>query len=436
MSRNPIIVLAVLFAVFVILSVFRPGGLMSYFVPSLCWATIALTTVFVCGFGKIRSWTNRRITLVALLIAFFQIFILIDAGLINKFGKSPLSFTPTGIILNLMLVASTLLGMELSRAYLTRTLIRKNPTLIIVAVTLLYTFINVSILTLINFQDPLTYAKFMGESFLPTLTENLLATYLSLLSGPAASVAYRAPLQAFQWFSPILPDLPWGYQSLIAVMIPTIGFISISMATTQTDLRKAGIPTKTRPVPRPRKSQTPMKGWMVISILLVLTVWTSTGLFGFYPTIIASGSMRPTLEVGDLAIVIQTPIEKIKPGDIIQYFHEHEMRLHRVIDIRQEGSTRLFVTKGDDNPSPDPELVIPAQIRGKLIFNIPKLGWASITIKTAISQMWSILSSNLAVAYSIIGLASAACIYKIYMHKSHSTPKWKRLKRRRGWLRK
>jgi len=436
MSHNPTIVLAVLFAVFVILSVFRPGGFMSYFVPSLCWATIALTTVFVCGFEKILTWTNRRITLVALLIAFFQIFILIDAGLINKFGKSPLSFTPTGIILNLMLVASTLLGMELSRAYLTRTLIRKNPTLVIVAVTLLYTFINVSILTVINFQDTLTYAKFMGESFLPTLTENLLATYLTLLSGPAASVAYRAPLQTFQWFSPILPDLPWGYQSLIAVMIPTIGFISISMATTQTDLRKAGIPTKIGPAPRPRKSQTPMKGWMVMSILLVLTVWTSTGLFGFYPTIVASGSMRPTLEVGDLAIVIQTPIEKIKAGDIIQYFYEHEMRLHRVIDIRQEGSTRLFVTKGDDNPSPDPELVIPSQIRGKLIFNIPKLGWASITIKNAISQVWSILSSNLAVAYSMIGLASATCIYKIYMHKSHAISKLKRPNRRRGWLRK
>ena len=408
---------------------------MAYALPSICWAILALTTLYVTGgLEKIRSWTNRRITLMALLAAAFQIFIFIDAGLLNKFGKSPVSFTPTGIAINLTLVTTTLLGTELSRAYLTKNLNRKNPTLTLAAVTLLYTFANVSILALINFQDPLTYSKFIGTGFLPVLTENLLATYLALLSGPLASLAYLAPLQAFQWFSPILPDLPWGYESLIGVMTPTIGFIAINMATTQRDQRKAGIIPKTKPVPRLRKGQTSMKGWLAISIFMVLTVWASTGLLGFYPTIIASGSMRPTLDVGDMAMVIPVSPSQIQVGDIIQYRQGEEMTLHRVVDIQTTEGARLFITKGDDNPIPDSNPVFPAQIKGKLIFTIPKLGWIPIYMKTAIANTWSFFLANTILAYAMLTtIASMASIYTIHAYKNRPARHWRR---KGGWRRK
>jgi signal peptidase len=418
-------ILALFLTLYIVLTLFHPGGLMAYALPSICWATLALTTLYVTGgLQKIRSWTNRRITLMALLAAAFQVFILIDAGLITKFGNSPLSFTPTGIAINLTLVTTTLLGTELSRAYLTKNLNRKKPALTLAAITLLYTFTNVSILTLVNFQDPLTYSKFIGSSFLPILTENLLATYLALISGPLASLAYRAPLQAFQWFSPILPDLPWGYQSLIGVMTPTIGFIAITMATTQRDLKKAGIPTQRRPTPRLRKSQNSMKGWMAISVFMVITVWASTGLLGFYPTIIASGSMRPILDVGDVAIVIPVDPSKIQVGDIIQYWKEGEMTLHRVADITQAEGSRLFITKGDDNPIPDSDPVFPAQIKGKLILTIPKLGWISIHLKTAIASIWSFFSTNITLAYGT--LTTLTLGITTYAYKKRTNRKWKR----------
>lgn len=405
---------------------------MAYALPSICWATLALVTLYVTGgLEKIRSWTNKRITLMALLAAAFQIFILIDAGLINKFGKSPMSFTPTGIAINLTLVATTLLGTELSRAYLTKNLNRKNPTLTLAAVTLLYTFTNVSILALLNFRDPLTYSTFIGTGFLPILTENLLATYLALLSGPAASLAYRAPLQAFLWFSPILPDLPWGYQSLIGVMTPTIGFIAINMATTQRDLRKARIPTQRKPAPRPRKSQKSMKGWLAISLFIVLTVWSSTGLMGFYPTIIASGSMRPTLDVGDVSIVIPVNPSQIQVGDIIQYAQGGEMTLHRVVDIQQTEGARLFITKGDANTAPDSDPVFPAQIKGKLIFSIPKIGWISIYTKTAIANTWSLLSTNtILTCITATAIMFTGSIYTFHTYKKRSHNYWRR---KRGW---
>jgi signal peptidase len=367
---------------------------MAYALPIVCWAGLALTTVYLMGgTEKLQSWTNKRITIMALLAAVFQIFILVDAGLITQFARSPLSFSPAGIALNLILVSSTLLGMELSRGYLTKNLSRKNPTLVVAVITILYTFANVSILALINFQDPLSYTQFIGERFLPILTENLLATYLALVSGPMASLAYRAPLQAFQWFSPILPDPSWGYTALIGVMAPTIGFIAINMATTQRDLTKAGISTPRMQTRKSRKSEKSTKGWLIISVFLVLTVWTSTGLFGFYPTIVASGSMSPTLEVGDVSIVVSTNPSSLQVGDIIQYWQGEEMNLHRVAEIRQTESGLEFITKGDANNAADTTPVTADQIRGKLIFSIPKVGWVSIAIKEFFAYTYTFIAT-------------------------------------------
>jgi len=400
---------------------------MAYALPSICWAAIALTTLYITGsLEKIRTWTNKRITLMALLVAAFQIFIFVDAGLINKFGRSPASFAPIGIAINLMLVTTTLLGTELSRAYLARNLARERPILSLTTVTLLYTFAQTSILALTNFQDPLTYSKFMGIGFLPVLAENLLATYLALLSGPAASIAYRAPLQAFQWFSPILPDLPWGYESLIGVMTPTIGFIAINLVTTQNDYRKAGIPTQRRPTLRQRENKSHLKGWLAISVFMVLIVWAFTGLLGFYPTIVASGSMRPTIDVGDIAMVIPVDTSKIQVGDIIQYWKEGEMTLHRVVEITSEEGSRLFITKGDDNPTPDSDPILPAQIKGKLIFTIPKLGWISIYIKTAIAETITFLTNNIILGYITLATIIVASTGMFYIRYNSPTNKLRR----------
>jgi signal peptidase len=432
MNRKTYAILALFLTVYIFLTLYRPGGLMAYALPSTCWAVVALVTLYTTGgLEKIRTWTNKRIVLMALLVAAFQAFILVDAALLSKFGRSPVSFTPTGIAINLILVTTTLLGTELSRAYLTRNLARKKPMLTLTAVTLLYTFAHTSILALVNFQDPLSYSKFIGTGFLPVLTQNLLATYLALLSGPVASLAYRAPLEAFQWFSPILPDLPWGYQSLIGVMTPTIGFIAINMATTQKDLTKAGVLTQRRPTSRPRKTRSSMKGWLAISIFMVLAVWGSTGLLGFYPTIIASGSMSPTLDVGDVSIVIPVNPSQIHVGDIIQYKQAGEMTLHRVVEIEQAEGARLFVTKGDANPIADSDPIFPAQIKGKLFVSIPKIGWISIYLKTAIANIWSLMSTNTLLKYatsSIIMFMASVYLFHTYKNRSHSY--WRR---KRGW---
>jgi signal peptidase len=424
MSRNPIIMLAMLLAVSIILNVLRPGGLMSYLLPSICWTTIAVAALVLGRVKEARTGINRRITLMAFLVSAFQIFIFIDAGLITGFGKSPLSFTPRAIAANLTLVATTLLGTELSRAYLARNLSRKRPTLTLGVLLALYTIINVSVFALINVIDPLAYSEFLGTGFLPVLSENLLATYLALLSGAAASIAYRGPIQAFQWFSPLLPDLPWAYSALIGVMAPVVGFMFVSQATTQRDLIKAGILTRKKLGKglSARTRQTSVKGWLALAISFVLVTWASTGLLGFYPTTVISGSMRPTIDVGDIAITMSVDPSKIQIGDVIQFWSEEAMIIHRVTEIQEVGGMTQFITKGDANPISDTNPVHPTQIRGKLIYIVPKLGWVSIYFKTGVASIWAFYSSKPAIAYATIIIAILATLsYSVHTHKNRSS---------------
>jgi signal peptidase len=92
--------------------------------------------------------------------------------------------------------------------------------------------------------------------------------------------------------------------------------------------------------------------------------------------------MRPALEVGDVVIVAKVSADTIKTGDIIQ-FREAEgiTTVHRVVEVRETEGKTVFVTKGDDNRAPDPEPVLAANVVGKVIFDIPKVGWAAIAVK-------------------------------------------------------
>jgi len=100
---------------------------------------------------------------------------------------------------------------------------------------------------------------------------------------------------------------------------------------------------------------------------------------------VVSNSMKPTFERGDLLLVrgVSSPAE-IAIGDIIVYRSEHQSALivHRVIEkIVDENSRVWFKTQGDANPGPDPTLVRPEDVKGKVTFIIPKLGYISLLLR-------------------------------------------------------
>jgi signal peptidase len=334
----------------------------------LAWAILVLPRYRSAGGLRLKATVIR----LALMIGFFQLVLYVIGGLFSSFGKSPYSFTPTGILINLVFVGSMLVGMELSRAWLITRLGRKHTLLAVAFVAVLYTLLTLPLVRITGLRPELASITYVNSTVLPTLAERMLASFLALLGGPLAAIAYRGILQAFWWFCPILPNLPWAFKGLIGVVVPIVGLVVANTLRTS----------------RPRHRQArrerggSLAGWVVTTIIAVVIIWFAVGLFPVQPTTIISGSMRPNLDVGDVVIIAKVSADIIKPGDIIQ-FREAEgvTTVHRVVEVREIEGKRVFITQGDGNRAPDPDPVLTDNVVGKVILNIPKIGWAAIAVK-------------------------------------------------------
>jgi signal peptidase len=95
---------------------------------------------------------------------------------------------------------------------------------------------------------------------------------------------------------------------------------------------------------------------------------------------VASGSMSPALEVGDLVIIQAVSPASIQVGDIIVFSTpQGSQTMHRVTKIHALPNGDLqFKTKGDANPSEDPYWISQRDVYGKVIYRIPFLGWLTL----------------------------------------------------------
>ena len=333
----------------------------------LAWAILVLPRYRTAGGLRVKS----AVIQLALIVGFFQVLLYVIGGLFSGFGRSPYSFTPTGILTNLVFVGSMMVGMELSRAWLINHLGKKHTLLVLIFVSVLYTLLSIPLARITGLTLGLDSINYLNSTVLPALAENLLASFLALMGGPLAAIAYRGILQAFWWFCPILPNLSWAFKGLIGTVVPIVGLVLAN------SLRSRRRPGQVR-----REREGSLAGWVVTTIVAVAIIWFAVGLFPVQPTTVISGSMRPTLDVGDVVIIAEVSTANIKPGDIIQ-FREAEgvTTVHRVVEIQENEGQTVFITQGDANSEPDANPVPSANVVGKAVFDIPKIGWIAIAVK-------------------------------------------------------
>ena len=94
----------------------------------------------------------------------------------------------------------------------------------------------------------------------------------------------------------------------------------------------------------------------------------------FHVQTVLSGSMRPTVSPGDLAITQGVPINSLRVGDVIVFTPPTETQslLHRIAS--RDGD--VITTKGDANSVADPWHVTLKGTTGyRLVFVVPYVGW-------------------------------------------------------------
>ena len=118
--------------------------------------------------------------------------------------------------------------------------------------------------------------------------------------------------------------------------------------------------------------------------------------------VVVSGSMEPVFYRGDVVVIEKSNFlgiheidnTKLNVGDIVIYQATWfpEPVIHRIIFKGTSPDGKLYyVTKGDNNPGPDPVVVYPEQVEAKVIslgknpgqspLVIPKIGYITLWIR-------------------------------------------------------
>jgi len=116
---------------------------------------------------------------------------------------------------------------------------------------------------------------------------------------------------------------------------------------------------------------------LIVAILLVM-VLAAAGpmLMGYKSFIVLSGSMEPTIPVGSVVVTKQERPNFLRSGDIITYVPPSEVVVtHRIVEVVSDAGGLGFRVKGDANRDPDPELIRPVNILGKVQYHVPIVGY-------------------------------------------------------------
>jgi signal peptidase len=117
--------------------------------------------------------------------------------------------------------------------------------------------------------------------------------------------------------------------------------------------------------------------------------------------VVSSGSMIPTLNVGDIILVRGTDPSTITVGTIIIFHSPYDYQMpivHRVIAITNDGGSIFFQTKGDNNPGPDGWNVPAENLMGVYVAKLPYVGLISLELRGPLGVTLIILLIALIIA--------------------------------------
>ena len=116
-------------------------------------------------------------------------------------------------------------------------------------------------------------------------------------------------------------------------------------------------------------------------------------LFGYTFFEVATGSMSPTINVGDIVVVKLT--KEVSENDIIVYNEDDNFITHRLI----QKENNKWIAKGDANNSED-KPIEQDDVLGKVIRIIPQIGtWRKVILSPEVLELIAILVVLLIIAY-------------------------------------
>lgn len=146
---------------------------------------------------------------------------------------------------------------------------------------------------------------------------------------------------------------------------------------------------------------------IIVGFASIYSLWHSSKtpgkpptIFGYMSSTVLTGSMEPSLKVGDLLVIKTFNSEEAKVNDIITFKNSNNTLItHRIVDVVDKKNDIFFQIKGDANNISDQDLVPKELVIGSLQFHIPKAGYIVNFIKSPLGL--AIVATFLFIAVTI-----------------------------------
>ncbi|TLM81780.1 signal peptidase I [Pseudarthrobacter sp. NamE2] len=136
-------------------------------------------------------------------------------------------------------------------------------------------------------------------------------------------------------------------------------------------------------------------------ILIVVPVATGSQTYT-----VLTNSMAPKFPPGTFLVMKPVPVNEIQYGDVITfqlYSGRPEVETHRVVGFgaTQQGAKTL-ITRGDNNGANDPEPVRGIQVKGKLFYAVPYVGFVANALGNSDRGTWTVIAALGLIGYGAI----------------------------------
>ena len=343
------------------------------YILSAILAVVFVLMLIVFGFTNKPRRNDKDIFLNIFTFILLYYFITYLFGFFAGFYRTAYNTSIKGIIYNSMPVLMLIGTSELLRYEINTHIV--NNKLYLFLSFLIFVLIDFTIMvTIYNVFVPMELTKMVCLVIFPSITKNLLLTYLNYNTTYLNNIFYRLLMEIPVFILPIFPDFGEYINIIIKTVLPVLIFMSINTLFGYFSARR---------ITSSKYNRNKMIFYTGVTAMLITIIVLTSGNFKYQALTIGSSSMYPKIQKGDVVIlkkVHRNKLHTIKKGDILVHRHENRLIVHRVIEIKTTPNSINFRTKGDNNGTKDAYMIKEEEVVGIVKFKIKYIGMPTVAL--------------------------------------------------------
>ena len=146
---------------------------------------------------------------------------------------------------------------------------------------------------------------------------------------------------------------------------------------------------------------------LAVSVLILFPRVTGSQTFS-----VLTNSMAPKLGPGTFLVVGPTSYAGLRTGDVVTFqlaSGRPEVITHRIVGFgATQTGERTLITKGDNNSVVDPAPVREVQVRGRLLYAVPWVGYVANALGNSDRTMWVMVGALCLIGYGLLNILRSA----------------------------